>query len=314
MVSMLAYLAAPTLARAQTSPEIAWQAPPGCPSPQQVRAAIDRWLASSPETVDARAVRIEAQVTPDADGFALDLTLTSQSGVSRERLRAQRCDTLLDVVALKVSLAASPPGSTTDTLPPARPRIEDPGASAPADVPAAGPVAPPLDSALFALRVTGGAAFGALPGIAAALGLSGGLQWDVLRIELGVAYGLPRELRYRERPNTGAQFQLLSGLAQLCATLGPRIVEIPLCAVVELGVLHGRSVGTAPADNGTPMWGAAGIATGIRLAVAGPLWAALELHALAAFTRAHFRLSNMPELFSSSPLAGRILAAAELRF
>src|SRR5688572_10209858 len=84
---------------------LTWRAPSPCPDAATVRRTIARWLGQESATVDFGAIQVVAVVRRQPVGWALDLTLVSPSGQARETLLADRCGTLVKVVALKVALA-----------------------------------------------------------------------------------------------------------------------------------------------------------------------------------------------------------------
>jgi hypothetical protein len=86
---------------------LAWRAPSSCPERAQVLDTVERWLQQSADPVDARALRVDATVERHGEYWSLTLALESPSGLAREQFSAQRCASLVEVVALKVALAAS---------------------------------------------------------------------------------------------------------------------------------------------------------------------------------------------------------------
>src|SRR6185312_1246138 len=88
--------------RAPGEPGLIWDAPSGCPDAAAARAALERWGAR------ADTVRATARIRPAPRGWALELTLETPSGARSEAIVVEQCATIVDLVALKVALAADP--------------------------------------------------------------------------------------------------------------------------------------------------------------------------------------------------------------
>jgi hypothetical protein len=323
---LIAWGAAPAHAQDLADPEIHWDAPAGCPEQSAILAAVRHWLAQSAERLDPHAVRVDARITAQAGGFGLDLELESPSGRSREQLRAARCETFVDVVALKVTLASRPlgheeqpdpgspsPGAASTDIPPRAPdRAADPASpgsahSRPGPAPADGE-----DSALgVTARLLGGVGLGSLPGLAPYVAASGSLRVAPFRFELGVNYGFPRTVRYSSVPTTGAELQLLAGVAQVCFSPLVHPVELPICAGVELGVMRGRGFGVSEAYTSDQLWAAAVLAPALRVPLFGPVSAWIELRGLAALARPRYHVRNLAELYEPERFAVRAMAGLD---
>jgi len=298
-------------AGAQSPPELnlTWEAPADCPQRDAVEAVTRRWIAESAEPLDPRSVEIEGRVFRQGAVFVLDLELWSNGGRSHEQLRAQRCETFANLVGLKVSLAAAP-RDAHEPRPLSRPRRA---------VAAATPTNPgsrhaddhPPAVAVPGLRLVAGAGFGSLPGVAAHGALYGTLAVAPFRFELGARAGLPKQVRYPGE-SLGAELWLLAGVARACWSPLRGGVELPLCAGIELGVIHARALGLErPSEEGS-LWAAAVLAPALRFGLAGPVSAWLELEASLALVRTHYALSGRESLFSSDRFGGRALAGIEL--
>jgi len=183
-------LAGASLARAQpvALPVLGWQAPAGCPDREQVRAALARWLHKAVDRVDARSLRVDARVRVDGNRWSLTLVLESPSGRATEQLTADRCETLVEVVGLKVMLAASA-AAALQTLG---------AASGPATIRETAP-----RSLETGLRATLGLMHGVLPELGGLVGLAAALRLASARFELALSYAPPRAASYPEPAGVG---------------------------------------------------------------------------------------------------------------
>lgn len=310
----LALVAAITCTPARTlaqvaGPELDWQAPPGCPTVERLAQVVQRWLLSSPEPVNARAVRVTALATAERGGFVLDLELQSPSGQSKQRLHSKNCETFLEAVALQVTLAASAHGSVGDAPPPPR----RPQPSAPASVASQEEEGADLSGdaqrSFIALGIGGGAALGTLPGVAPTLNLEIALRQHAFVVELGMRWGLPRT----QRGVQGPRMELFVAAPRLSLLVVQRPFELLLGSTLELGSLRARALGAARALTHDRLWAALGVAAGVRIPISGDVWACLQLEALYALTRIHYQAQDQRTLYSSSPFAGRGHAGVQWR-
>jgi hypothetical protein len=237
-------------------------------------------------------------------------------------LRAQRCETFLDAVALKVTLAAQTKESRQahvardDKMLPAR-RADPQKASARIGHASATNRRPSEQAHArigFALRVSGGVGVGTLPGVMGAFELAAAARLRRVSIELGVRAGLPRTEVYPGPPSAGVELQLITASPRLCVALLEGPLEVPLCAAGEVGLTRARSIGVPRAAPHDRLWAALGLALGVRVPVAGELWVLAEVQALVALTRASYRVLGMLPLYASDPFAGRAMLGLELQF
>jgi hypothetical protein len=276
------------------SPELEWDAPAGCPNREQVRRSIERWLQRSVEDVDARALRVHAEVQREGDHWTLALQLESPSGRAQARLTAKECATLAEVVGMQVALAADSAG-TVYALDPAQAR-------------------PRRDALRSAVRVLAGAATGPLPQLGGSFGLAGMLGFGAVRFELGVAYAPPAATSYPSLPEVGARFSLFSGTARGCLEAALGALRLPLCVGVELGALRATGFGTERRFTTDRLFAAIVLGPALRLPLLDPLFAWLELDALLVIARPGYRMRNLATLYRPDPAAARALMGLELEF
>lgn len=311
----------PTVSRADDAgPELDWQAPPGCPSAQQLAEVVRQWLQSSAEPVNASSVRVVARASAAVGGFALELALESPSGQSQQQLHAQRCDSFLQAIALQVSLAANASGADHGERD-AAPRMPRPTHKAVAAQPVGRDEAAAdrgdAQRSLLALGIAGGTALGTLPGLSPTLQLDVTLRQRAIALDLGVRWGLPRIEPDPQAPGAGAKLQLLVATPRLCMLVVQRPFELLLGGTSELGNLRARALGVTQALTHNRLWAAVGLAAGVRIPVGSELWAAVQLEALYALTRIHYHQPGeqgaLRTLYSSAPFAARAQAGIEWR-
>ena len=176
---------------------------------------------------------------------------------------------------------------------------------------------PPLPRLGGFVRFQGGLALGTVPGASGAASLAMGLLWKRARLEVQPLFVAPRTVRRAEHDLRASLVAVgVSGCFRVVA--GPRAgLEVPLCAGLEGGVMHGAAAGADGERGALGGWFAvlAGVAAvwrvhrkvGLMLGVqgAGVVW------------RTKFLLSGSAgevELFRPLPVSMRVLAGVELRF
>jgi hypothetical protein len=297
VLTVVALVARPS--HAEDLEGVSWEAPASCPSEADVRDAVRQWLPDAP--VDLGAIRVVARVKPHAAGFALELSFESKSGSGHETLVAARCQTLADVVALKVALAADPDATLESTEPePEQPRRNRRSA---------------LARTQYGIRLAGGVGFGPLPGAGPAVSLVGSVIWQNARLELGAGYWFPKTAHFVELPSVGADLSLAAAILRACAT--PRLgsVELPACGGLEIGNMRGTGFGVDTIRTADRLWIAVvlGPRVGIPLSDWLVLW--LEGDAVLALVRPDgYGIRNLGTLYQPGIGAARAWAGLEVRF
>jgi hypothetical protein len=283
-----------TAALAADRVALEWDAPAGCPAPEQVSRAIDTWLDKPGAGSAAVAVRVEAQVRRATEGWELDLTLTAPGGSEHQTLVAARCETLMQVVALKAALAVDPEALLRSVEPPA------------------GPPASPVPTAV-ALRGALGAGLGTLPEASAFASLGGSVERPGWRLEIAGAAWLPQPARYPELPAVGARFLLFSGMLRGCLLPSMGRVDFPVCAGAELGLLQGIGFGVSQVRTSSQLWAAAVVGPAVRWPLGSSLSAWLGIDAVIGIARPAFHMRNLEELYRPDAVAARAWAGFEVR-
>lgn len=277
---------------------IAWDAPSACPDDAALQAALHRWLELTPEGLENGAVQATARVTPHEAGWQLDLTLVSPGGRQEETLVTERCETLVEVVALKVALAADPTGlmrglqrAHTPSLQPARAR----------------------DAMTLSVRPVFGLSAGILPGTANGVAAVGSLEGALWRVELGAQLWFPRSVAYPELPNVGARVGLVAGEARACVLPSLGSLTLPICAGIDLGMMSGTGFGVAQVQTSEQLWAALAFGPALRWQLVGPVSLWLQGEALVAITRPAFHMRNLDLLYRPEPAGAQGWLGIELR-
>jgi hypothetical protein len=287
---------APAIARAEAlaMPALSWDAPADCPHSRQVRAVVEHWLQTSVDPVDASALSVRAVARRDGDSWSLSLWLESPSGAAQERFTAKSCETLVDVVALKVALAASSAAAlAASQVHASAPRVR------------------------LGARAMVGASLGELPGLSPSLGLSGVLGSAWLRLELGLAYAPPTAARY-PGSDLGAEFRRLEGSGRACAVGRLGVVALPICIGMIVGVTRAQGSGGGQRSFTWDQLVAevvVGPAARYPLLFGSFVWLGVDA-ALPLSRRGYFigGLENLPYLYRPAPVALRVNFGIEFEF
>ena len=277
---------------------ISWDAPAGCPDVDAVRAALRRWVELTPERVDHAGVQASAEVKAAPGGWQLDLTLVTPGGRQRETLVTERCDTFVELVALKVALAADPEGLIRN-LEPARKAAKAPETT--------------MTSA-WATRAVFGLGVGLLPGAAESVAVLGAYEAPSWRVELGGEFWFPRPATYSSLPNIGANIGLAAGEARGCVLPELGGVTFPVCGGAEVGEMSGEGFNVADVKTSRQLWAALTFGPAVRFRIAGPMFFWVEGEVLFSLTRPEFHVRNLPQLYQASPASARGWAGLEVRF
>jgi hypothetical protein len=298
IVATLLLLVGPS--RADELDGVSWRAPASCPNEAAVRNAVRQWLEASAGPVDFRAIHVVARVTPSAEGFALDLSFETKSGRGHETLVAVRCETLADIVALKVALAADPVGTIEASETPEEPkRLRK----------------RPPEPTRYGVRVGVGAGFGPLPGVGPAGSLTASVMWRHARLELGGGYWFPKSARYEALPDVGADFSLFAATFRVCAAPKLGQVEFPTCAGLEAGDMRGTGFGVANVESADRPWIAAVLGPALAIPLSEQLFLWLEGDALLGILRPQgYGVRNLGTLYRPEIGAARLWGGFEVRF
>lgn len=307
---------------------IHWNAPDQCPSEEDVRARVERYVGDGARQ---ESVRAQANVTEhEGGGWQLVLTTTDASGqVQTREIEDRDCEGLAETAAVLTALVVAPRAEVVSKPAPEAEPAPVP-VSEPQPLPEAAPTPPPTPtetpaeisepparqaSLRYGLRVGGGIGFGWLP-LGGDLGLAatvGGRWWAA---ELEGLIGLPRSVRLDRSPGAGADLLGWSVAGRGCGVLPlTSRLALPLCAGLEGGQVRASSVGLEDGSDAALPWIAALASASLRAAVHSrvALWLMPELQVGAR--RPVFHATDaQDEIFASSLVSGRVRAGVEFVF
>lgn len=303
--------------------DLGWHAPSECPDEAAARAAIDELLQGRTPPGDRRVVA-DVAIEPGGRGWRARVRIDDGTSVGERDLEAASCDEVGEAAALIVAMAVDPrlAGDATPDEPPAdEPPIPTPPpeatdsdteadgsrgvAIAPAPSP---PVEPERERKRRALklflRAGGGVGFGSVSTVAGVVMLAvalGGHRW---RMELDADVWTPR---------TSPQDDAI-GVRVLGWTLGvrgcgsplARKLEIPLCAGMRAGALHGRGAGPIESRSERSPWITATAGVGLWGWIAPRFALALDVDGFVSITQPAFDLQ--PSGFTVRAPAGGVRA------
>jgi len=128
---MLGRLVEPPLAPLPPDPfefELAWEAPEGCPTREDVERRISALLPGAP-TGDG-VLAVEAVVTSRSDAFVLNLRSTFRGRTELREVRAHDCSNLGETTAVWLAIALEPGRAIAVSVPPEPPLVPPPGGDA----------------------------------------------------------------------------------------------------------------------------------------------------------------------------------------
>lgn len=327
---MLPALLGPLMLATSLAPgddNVHWSAPASCPARSELLAAIAADLGRPLAASDAATLTARAAAKRRRDGrWQLSLTLEPRAAAPVARtMIADECALLVDAAALMIAAAIDPELGTGTR--PATPTSRDP-TDIPLAIPApeASPVPPPPAPEPTTtptpnpprLRATLAASAaldtGALPRPAGGLQLRAGLLTRRLRVELAAIHWFTQRVEI-SGTTASADLRLTAAQLQACPRLLHKRLEVPLCAGLELGAMHGAGHGLALTSTDRRPWLAA-------LADARLLWAprprlalGLELGLAVPLLATRFHVGGVPgDLHRAAPAAFRGALTIELRF
>lgn len=299
------------LASLLTQP-LAWTAPSGCPTPDEL-AAI---LATEPALASTTAPRLEAHISAlGPHAWALSFAVAGQPATART-LIAERCEDLADVAVLWTTMALR-----------GGPRPPEP---APAVIALRKPVVPPPDAVeattsprpprslrvQWSARAVAGVEVGALPHPTPNLALELGLAWldGPLEAALGVKATLPSAASVDPARDLGAVFGVVAGTAALCWRAPTPGLSAGLCARAELGAEYAQGLGVARPRAATVPWFALGGGPELVLALPSPWRWVVHMEFMHPTRRPTFALGGVGAVHRASELVVALSCGLEVAF
>lgn len=306
----------PLVAGSARAAELAYRAPAGCPSRDElafrIESALERPLAEVPGASFEVAIH-----AAKAEYSAVLRMSTSAAKQERERtLSADSCSELVNAIAVAAVLAI---GELESARPTAGDAVEAPSApsgeselESPRESEA--PAAPGLAGDGLALQ-PGLIAFvfadaGALPSPALGLALGAGLglgAWRT-RASIGVLAEQHVDLVSPLRPPPGADLGLLFGALALCRTAfsAPEAGgSVLVCGGLELGQMTGRGTQVRDPQTRRALWAAVDAGLEGRWPLSQGLYAAAQLSACFPLNHDEFVLGTLGRVHRAPNLVGR---------
>jgi hypothetical protein len=251
---------------------LTWDAPPGCPTAENVQARVDALLDGGASSGSVADVRASGDVERVDNGFRLLLTMGVGTTPSSRVIEARTCDELAGAAAIAIALLArsssegssapSDAGGTASAEPSEAPSSPAPAAAKREMTP---PKEPPAEASPTRLRFVidapvGVAGWGSLPSVGVGLGAGLGIRWGALRV---MARG---ELWHPQTDTVSgfaSHFTLQSGRAEACLLQNLHGVELGPCLGAAMQRLTGQGIASQvfSAQSRTTMWfsGAGGL-------------------------------------------------------
>jgi hypothetical protein len=284
--------------------ELTWDAPPECPTAQEVERDITRLIG---ESSHERTVRASATVTGSDDDWKVRVRMETGGEISERSLSAPTCRALEKAVALVIAITIEPRAASGEPPPP--PPVEPPPPKPPPPPPPPPVVRePPLKWFAALGPVT---EIGLLPQLGVGGELSAGLRLPIFSAELSGAMYVPESTTVKGP--SGGRFTLASGGLRACGRVLGGQVELFGCAETATNRLAGRGFGvTAPGSASTML---AGFGVGPRVDVRlSPVFLLLfDVEAIYAPGRASFVLDNVGRVYTAKHIgmSGRLGLAAQ---
>lgn len=244
---------------------IEWVAPAECPSADEVRRRAST-LALAP--VDA--LRGHAQVRRRADGgYALELAIDGR----RELHEAGTCETLADLTALVIAVAADPVGAATTI----EPRLVDdealrldplgrpaPSSSRAMPLPASSRAAKRRRPWTPVLAVHGVAGIAQLPGLDAGLDLQLSIERRRFAVQAHAGWLFARRTPIPVQAPALAELAAANASLRACGIWSWTRVSALGCGGIELGAVVGRPRGVVEEQTEAALWVAVVASAGMR--------------------------------------------------
>jgi hypothetical protein len=282
----LAALLMPRRANAQSARtfELSWQAPPSCPTSQDIEREIVRLIGSTSQ--NRATVRAFADVTKSDADWRVRIRIQDADRVSERSFDGPNCRAVGKVASLIIALAIEPnAGAAAEPVAP--PPRERPEPQRPATRPE------PAEPALRGFVAAGALAeVHLLPRAAFGLEIGTGLRLPALSIELRGGAVIPQPTDVPSR-DAGGRFSHFNVGLRVCARIVPRAPELFGCAAGALDILHADGYGVTAPGSATALLGTAALGPRLDLPLADSLRLSLSVEAAHTFSEANFRLDNV---------------------
>jgi len=264
--------------------ELSWQAPPSCPTSQDIEREIVRLIGSGSQ--NRATVRAFAEVTKSDVDWRVRIRIQDGDHSSERSFDGPSCRAVGKVASLIIALAIEPNAGAAPE-PVAPPPRERPEPQPPAPRPE------PTEAALRGFVAAGPLAeVRLLPRAGFGLEIGSGLRLPALSIELRAGALLPQPTDVPSVDAGGRFFQFNAGL-RVCARIVPRAPEIFGCAAGVLDIVHAEGYGVTAPSSATALLGSAALGPRLDLPLAETVRLSLSVEATHTFSEANFRLDNV---------------------
>ena len=237
LIAVIAGTASADEATTRSGVELRLQAPEGCPTAARLAEKLDAAIE-----VEVVAATVQVTVTRSRRGFELELVIDERREQAR-RLRATRCDEVVDAAVLILSLALLPdePEPEPEPVAEARPALEEPPPPGTEEEPPVGivrplPAGPRLSVSLGAAAAVDG---GTLPGIAGGVGVALSARRGKLSLGATATYFPTHRAVIDPEMSAGAEINATAIGLRGCRRGGP----LWLCLGGEVNILGAAGVG-----------------------------------------------------------------------
>lgn len=229
--------------------EVEWEAPQGCPSGADVRAAVERALVETDDGERA-SIRAVGKVESTETGYRLRLEVDDGSTTSERALEGVTCSEVTDAAALILAMAIDPRVSSTEEAP--APTVPEPKV---VEAESAGDTEPPPTTERvdtipparprprfhFVGRVMAGLGLGPLPAPSASISAAVGIGGRLWRAE-AVGHFWPAVEGDAPRDSTRTAIASLWAVgARGCVVPEVRRAAFPVCAGFDAGAMQANA-------------------------------------------------------------------------
>jgi hypothetical protein len=285
--------------------DLTWDAPPDCPTAQEVERDISRLIG---ESSHERTVRASATVSGGDEGWKVRVRMETGGEVSERSLSAPTCRALEKAVALVIAITIEPRAASGEPLPPPPPPVEPPPPKPPPPPPVV--VREPMPLKWFAaLGPT--TEIGLLPQVGVGGELSVGFRIPIFSAELSGAVFAPESASVSGP--SGGRFTLASGGLRACGRALGGQVELLGCAETLVSRLAGRGFGVTTPGSASTMLASFGIGPRLDVRLSPILHLLVDVDATYTPGRASFVLDNVGRVYTARHygMNGRLGLAAQ---
>lgn len=266
-------------------------------------------------------VTLDAEVTRDGEGWALDMVVRTDSGEDRFSAHASSCDPLVEAAALKLALTIDTMAVVDEVEVPGRGEPEpepvvrsepEPAEQRPTDVVEPAPVPsvePPSPSDPPAewdvvLGIAGLAGYGIVQG------WGGGPEWSVgfgrgwWRIDPYLGYSWSQSAAVGS-DGAGVALQMGAAGVRTCGRPAVGRVGFPICVLAEAGVTWARGYGLPAVATAARPRVVAGVAPGVRVALSQRIAMVFRTDVLLSVLRPRFVVEGQGDIYTAPIFAFR---------